>query len=151
MAKRKNITEESYNGVKKIAFALEQASGKKANGSEIARITGISSTTVSRILLTEDYPAYKIYQAEMAHGKKKPVETKPDTTAQPEPAITSDQLLVHSVKLQERGVQLQESQQASALDHMATIEKIAERQAVALEALVEAWNRSGDKKKGLFS
>lgn len=149
MAKRtrKTMTPEGYNSIKKVYEALKQAQdGKAPSGSEIARITGFSDTTISRALLTNSFEEYQDYQRTMAHGK--PKEEKP---VDPQPVEETD-LGKLQLALVKKSIEIQDAQMASTLDHMAVIEKFAERntvanerQADALEALVEAWNNSGKK------
>lgn len=141
MARGKTVTEATYNAVKQLHVA-------GLSNTKIAAVLSYSDTTVGRMVNSKNFEHYREIQAEQS--KKFPNQRNKDQEpagVEPTPLAGDSQLdlIKESIALQRRGLEMQDVQNASMLDHVAVMERIAERQAVALEQLVEAWNNTGKK------
>jgi DNA-binding MurR/RpiR family transcriptional regulator len=138
MARGKTVTEATYIAVKQLHTA-------GLSNTKIAAVLNYSDTTIGRMVNSDNFEHYREIQAEQS--KKFPNQRNKDQELplgeQPQPPAV-DPVDMH-LALIRRSLEMQDSMNASMLDHIGTMERIAERQAVALEQLVEAWNNTGKK------
>lgn len=127
--KRQNMTVKRYEGLKILRKALTEAQGKTPTNMELSRISGISNTTVGRIINTKDFKEYQEFQSAVAHGKATVTSLKSGVP------LPSGKPVFQSVPIPTGKPESQE-----------TI--VLTRIAIALEGLLEAWQSGGKRRFG---